>query len=311
MVELAITLPIFLIMLVGMMEIGWFANNYLILNEVIRAGGRYGSIRDPLEWQDGNEKNKHFLDCDVTQPPGSWDGTSTYNILPPGTFVSSLDMPGGFFTGPESAALGYYDGVACAVIQNMSPLEFNNDEDDIVISVFSYVLMNSANCGGGGPCVRVVGRYPPAQNECSTDAFDPFDINRNGALDANEEAAFFDAGTDGNYRGYTFRANQVPQADNNCIGSDFSVSQIEDRLRKTLVNEDQTLNAQLTELQEVPNYGMVLVEMKWDSEQLLGLPFFTWIGNPIEIRIWGMFPVSAAEPNLDCWTKTPCERLLR
>jgi hypothetical protein len=60
----------------------------------------------------------------------------------------------------------------------------------------------------------------------------------------------------------------------------------------------QSLTA--TERGFLPNYGLVLVEMQWNSYQLLGLPFFSWIGNPVTIKIWGMFPVSAAEPDIVC-----------
>lgn len=309
MVELAITLPIFLIMLVGLTEVGWFANNYLILTDVVRAAGRYGSVRDPLEWDEGEEWNYHRLDCDIADAAkGGWDGSTTFNLLPPGDYVTTPPSMGSpFFTGIESEDFGFYDGVACSAIRNMAPLVFNEDEDDIVISVVSYVTIK--NCGGG-PCIRVAGRYPSNSNECG-DGVDPFDIDRDGALDDFEDAVRFDnpGGNDSSSettRGFVLRGNQVPTNDTSCRGSEFDVDWLEEQLNKTLLKDDGSLIGNL-EVNYSPNYGMVLVEISWNSYQLLGLPFFTWVGNPIRIHAWGMFPVSAAEPDVDCWDNTPCK----
>ncbi|MBK8028832.1 MAG: pilus assembly protein [Chloroflexi bacterium] len=46
-VELALVTPILIILLAGLIEVGWFANNYLTLLDVSRAAraARYGSPR--------------------------------------------------------------------------------------------------------------------------------------------------------------------------------------------------------------------------------------------------------------------------
>jgi hypothetical protein len=304
MVELAITMPIFLIMLVGLVEVGWFANNYLILTDVVRAAGRYGSIRDPLDWVEGEEFNHHRLDCDVADPAkGGWDGSTTFNILPPGEFVTTPPPLGApFYTGVESEDYGYYDGVACAAIRNMAPLYFNEEEDDIVVSVISYVVIN--NCGSGS-CVRVAGRYPSKSNECG-ETVEPFDIDRDGIIDPFEDSTYFDGGVE-TTRGYVFRANQVPSDDAACIGSEFDLDWLENQLNLTLVKDDWS-DISALEVGFAPNYGMVLVEMSWNSYQLLNLPIFSFVGNPLRIHVWGMFPVSAAEPDVDCWNNTPCKK---
>ena len=228
MVELTLTLPIFIIMLIGLVEVGWFANNYLILTDVVRAAGRFGSIRDPLEWPDGDEKAYHRMDCDVL----AGGGASTFNKLgnedPPVTSFP-VSLPG--FTddpGYETQDLGYYDGVACAAIANMAPLEFNDEEDDLVVSVFSYAVLS--NCGSGSPCVRVTGRYPHRQNECADDDFDPFDYNRNRIVDGTEDPAQADGVNVPNnsegFRGYVFRGNLIPTEDDTCRGSEYSTPSI-------------------------------------------------------------------------------------
>src|SRR3954469_20647530 len=54
-VELALITPILIILLSGLIEIGWFANNYLNLLDVSRVGARRGAVlqdqKSPLFWQ--------------------------------------------------------------------------------------------------------------------------------------------------------------------------------------------------------------------------------------------------------------------
>src|SRR5690349_11950270 len=52
--ELALVTPILIVLLMGLAEIGWFANNYLILLETTRVGARYGAVQTgdtaPTSW---------------------------------------------------------------------------------------------------------------------------------------------------------------------------------------------------------------------------------------------------------------------
>ena len=73
---------------------------------------------------------------------------------------------------------------------------------------------------------------------------------------------------------------------------------MEEQLNRTLTETDLTETLANDEIQELPNFGLVLVEMQWNSYQLLGLPFFAWVGDPIRIHVWSIFPVSAAEPDM-------------
>jgi|GEM_PF-983527 len=318
MVELALTMPIFLIMLIGLVEVGWFANNYLILSDVVRAGARVGSLNDPLTWPIGAEKHWNRLDCDVNV--GSNTAASGTYFYPRRVLPNNQQPPvslSGFEPGVETTTLGYFDEVACNVMANMDPLEFKeagalnsqlnetNDPrylDDIVVSAFGYVRMS--NCGSGTPCMRVVSRFPSSQNECNIDPYDPFDVNRNGTRDMEVEieSPFYDASSDEGIRGYVFRGTQVVPDGNGCIGSEFSAEWVEEQLMLTLTDADSTGAITDDELSRLPSYGLVMVEIQWWSYQLLRLPFFTWVGDPFRIHVWSMFPVSAAEPDFDCWS---------
>jgi len=52
--ELALVTPLLIAMLMALVEMGWFANNYLIMLEASRAGARFATTlppeRSPLEW---------------------------------------------------------------------------------------------------------------------------------------------------------------------------------------------------------------------------------------------------------------------
>ncbi len=299
-VELTLTLPVLLVMLMGLTEIGWYANNYLTLLDVVREAGRFGATRDPMLWVDGEEKNYHRMDCELLSDKFNKKAFETHNLWP-GPDLSAY----GYYIGGESASIGYYDGVACSVIGNMEPLQFDDSKDDIVISVFSFGVVNK---GTPNAYVKIVGRYPARANECQNDdVFDPFDfqggtdgegrMTGNGSgMDPDEDHSRYDPEWD-NVRGYVFRGNHQHDygAGVPCLGSEFSTAEVE----KMLNFEDDPDRAR--KIAETTNFGMVLVEVFWSHDQLLGLPWFRLgpVGEGQIIHVWAFFPVSAAEPDIE------------
>ncbi len=289
-VELTLTLPILLVMLMGLVEIGWYANNYLTLLDVAREAGRFGATRNPLEWPDGEELKRNRMDCD--ELAGYFNKFDTDNQT---TWPGPNDLDNWGYIDGDERPFGYYDGVACSVIRNLSPLEFNDQTDDVVVSVFGYFLEGR---GGPNPHVRIYGRYPARANECENDdQYDPFDFTHDGdGSDPDEDSTRFDATWD-NIRGYVFRGNHRMDygASKLCLGSEFSTAEVEamldfsgdpDRARK---------------IQSVPNSGLVLVEIFWQHHQLFGLPWFNLgpVAQGQTIHVWAFFPVTAAEPDID------------
>jgi hypothetical protein len=273
-------MPIFFVMLLGLVEIGWMANNYLILVDVSREAGRYGSVRDPLEnWVPGMEKTYERMDCD--DDDGSY---YVYGNESDPAYQGDDSLPGYIYG--SDGPLDFYDGVACAAVTNMLPLEFDFAGDDIVVSVIAYAIVDE----GSGPHAVVTGRFPSKSNECDDDSRDPFDPP---FLSAGDQDPFrFDAGVDGQ-RGYLFRGNHITES--GCRGSEFDVDEIEEIINRTMLDESGDPITAI-EAESIPNYAIVLVEIYWTHQQLLNLPFFTWIGNPIPMTVWSFFPVSAAEP---------------
>ena len=286
-VEMTMTLPILLVMLLGLVEVGWLANNYLTLLDVTREAGRAGSTQDPLTWLSGDTRNYSRMDCES-------DGGTFNKYL--GQNPPAYSFPGdtvklnarGYGTGAE-AVLGFYDSVACNAVVSILPLEFKDLIDDVVISVVTYAIVEDT--GPSDLHAVITGRFPSNANECADDGRDPF---APAYLPAIQRDPFgYDTTIDERQRGYVFRGNHMEDGD--CMGSQFNLSEIEDLLNRTTIFDD---NSDITddEIQYVPNNAIVIVEIYWEHEQLLGLPFFTWIADPIEIGVWSFFPVSAAEP---------------
>jgi hypothetical protein len=275
-VEMTLIMPILLVMLLGLIEIAWLANHFLILMDVSRSAARYGATLDPLEWVDGDEH--YFERMDVYLP-------ITDRSHLPAFFEEGVDYRGNF---------GFYDGVACTAIQNMRPLVFDTERDDVVVSVFAYASGDYNS--DGNVEVRVTGRFPARQNECSNEPYDPFDVNDNGSYDPFEDQVRMIGGVNGqdqypgdnreNVRGYVLTGHHHVSDAAGCIGSEFSTQEIEDLLNGTSSLENT----------HTPNNSLLLVEVFWHHRQLLQLRWFTAIGDDFELNVWSMYPVSAAEP---------------
>ena len=200
-VELTLVTPILIILLMGLAEIGWFANNYIILLEVTRVGARLGTSlttdMTPLTWN--NDASRY--------PWTSW------NDYPPDGRTRGYYECDAVREATVSGLRGFYNFIACVMTQQMDPLEFNtnNNVDDIVISAFSLAAIDPktlptapflADPGGvstgtmpknmftnansalntldsaytDNKQMVVVGRYPTNANECTVD------INGNGKV---------------------------------------------------------------------------------------------------------------------------------
>lgn len=288
-VEMTLIMPVLLIMFAGLVEIGWLASDFLILLDVTREAGRFGATSDPMDWVSGQEHNIERMDCDrpgeevelpartplglfgeIILPPENWDV-----YLPTGTLPNGL---GGFEDGLEQI-VGFYDGVACTAIGNMDPLLFDSTQDDIVVSVFAYSVRDNSPHE-----IVITGRFPARSNECTGET-DPFDWDESGAPNGDEDDVRHDYGPD-TIRGFVMTGHHEVSDSPGCIGSEFSTNEIE-----ILLNEISDI-----EKEHFPNNGLLLVEIFWHHDQLLGLPFFTIFGNNFELHVWSIFPSSASEP---------------
>jgi hypothetical protein len=207
-VELSLVTPILIVLLMGLAEIGWFANNYLILLEVTRVGARLGTTltaeTSPLSWNNLASRSPYT---------GFGDFPTLINGTNRNRYYTCSEV-----RNPNNTELrGFYNYIGCVMTQQMDPLIFDgeNDVDDIVISAFSLQAIDPAALpntpmyytSSSSPRtlitpsldaalnntkqIVVVGRYPSNANECTVDRTgagrewerDPFDFFKNNTRD--------------------------------------------------------------------------------------------------------------------------------
>src|SRR2546421_9223344 len=78
-VEMAFTFPILILMILSLAEVGFIANNYLVLMYIVRSAGRSAVILDPGTWNDLDTRNQNRMDCDVPEQGNSH--LNTYHRL--------------------------------------------------------------------------------------------------------------------------------------------------------------------------------------------------------------------------------------
>lgn len=205
MLELALVTPLFIILLAGLAEIGYFAQNYLNLLEVSRVGARTGTVQDgqtsPLRWD-----ALALAEPAINEVPTTVEGLIRYR---------NCDAS------QQEALIGFYNFLSCIMIRSLDPLPFRdpiahqinparnpepNGIDDIVISAFAVQTVIPSTLGplaaqvdwplndpelltfdnepsANIPQTIVVGRYPAGANECSELGHrDPFDWIQDGQL---------------------------------------------------------------------------------------------------------------------------------
>lgn len=335
-VELALITPLLIVLIMGLVEIGWFANNFLILLEATRTGARFGTVQtgntSPLVW-----------DNNASYVPGKF-GADPIND-PLRTKIRDCRQ----VANRNAAELQrFYPLIACVVMQSMTPLEFRfvdtdttdteTVHDDIIVSVFSLQLINPndvpsspvnlrsqlAQMAGlsGLPQVLVVGRYPTNANECNVDALgnpredirDPFDYIKNNVRDSNpadsvlpaEQRRYYElTGIDvlntGNQATWERQRGFAVTGNHaiqgtGCIGSEWDLNEVQDLMNLPGFFLKDDQRARL------PSMGMVLVELFWRHELLLKNPVFnpvwTVLGDRTTLSVWAAFPVPAAEPRI-------------
>lgn len=161
-VEMAVSFPLLIFLILAIAEVGFFANNYLTLLDVVRESSRRGVSIDQRQWPDGEARNLDRLDCDTdgryqSNKFGAETGfvSNGSNSLKRGGRLASL----GYTSKGDSQADGYgpFDFIACYALSVMDPVEFGEDplvnqaattpnpaigRDDIVVSIISYAFMN-------------------------------------------------------------------------------------------------------------------------------------------------------------------------
>ncbi len=183
-IEMAFIMPLLVVLITGIIEIGWIANNYLSLQEVAKVGARRGTVlsgdNNPISWE-----NNDIL-TELTILPASSTGGTSIDGTTDGAVNTAREDARNCQLGLSTNNAGFYNLILCQMIDSLSPLEMNSENgiDDIAISVFAVQTMFNDPGGdvdfenGYGPGLDVdeyepgyipvvVGRYPTNANECN------------------------------------------------------------------------------------------------------------------------------------------------
>ncbi|MBK8021338.1 MAG: pilus assembly protein [Chloroflexi bacterium] len=197
MVELALVTPLLIILLAGLVEIGWFANNYLIILDVTRAGARRATalVDQQSPVSESWIPEYSFVPQSWLTDPGDSDYHMPYTAaelaLPSEVPPKAVDYYRELYRwNAADAAAGtgacvasavdrlFYNEVVCTMLVSLEPLTLKqeNNIDDIIVTGYSVENVDPRDFSGWLPADRpltgdvpqlvVVGRYPPEANEC-------------------------------------------------------------------------------------------------------------------------------------------------
>jgi hypothetical protein len=331
-VELALVSPILIILIMGLVEIGWFANNYMILLESTRTGARLGTVLNgsssPLVWNNDGSSLPGLYGADPLRDP------LRQLLRNCGEVGSRQDLQ------------GFYSLIACTAQTSLDPLElrFGVDPkftdgrfypDEVVVSAFALQLVNPAELDAtlrsrldtadgvppSAPRVLVVGRYPTNANECTVrDASgtmvlnpwerDPFDYIVDGIrnyklVDTSKpdtednrryfELPGFDAVNAGDDRTWERQKGFVFSGQHRIEGTGHCFGSEWDISEvQRLINLPNFSLIDNNQRARLATMGMVLVEMFWQHELLLKNPIF----NPV-------FTILGNQTTIGVWSAFP------
>jgi len=330
-VELAFTTPFLLIMVIGIVEIGFLANNYLVLLDAAREGGRYASSLNPLTWAvdasqvDGDPLTRTYqrADCELLSndpsPGSSYRINNSTLDAAHGVVVAPLPHPdiatAPYTNGTESKNFGFFDAVACQTVASMDPLWFDYKYDDVVVSVITYAnrcpgwvnngnpdITQQAACYDATSTVRqprgrkivITGRFPLANRRCNgQDKRDPFQVPFQTQSNTTTAGNAFSPVV----RGFTLTGHQ--KATNDCYGSRFFLDEDSPLGEYNLDTVFNSLPNTVMQ-QNVLSGAATIIEIYYNHHQLLNFPGFNLLNDPvsggIHLSPFMIFPTNAAAP---------------
>lgn len=190
--EMTLITPLLIILIVGIVEIGWYAHNYLTLLEVSRVGARRGAIltgdNSPLKWDENAslhyrhpQIDPRFPDFDAGEmfgDPGrwtqdQWDGDGVREGINRRRFDVRQCPPA------PNTYVGFYNLVLCQMAASLTPLEIkwtdepDDQTDDIIISVFAIQMVNNAPLAAGGDLDLSGAHYRDNVRTIQIDEYEP------------------------------------------------------------------------------------------------------------------------------------------
>jgi len=253
--------PVVLLLLAGLVEVGFFINEYIDVIDATREAARFGTnlvYTDTFTYDNPADDDLPDNDGDGIGDDLNGDGVADDDR---GLCTTSADA---------TPTTHFYYVVACLTLDSLSRVEGLDPDlggarkgvqcfdcaDDIVVSVFSF--------DRSSPDSLV--RLPPS--DANGWSFTLADKDADPAEDDGAGCRVVDMTGDGTVDS----ADYCPSV----ISDEF----VQDRL-----------------VAGAPNAGVVLVEVFYHHYQVLNLPFFNLIANPLRVHAYSFFPNPSAEPS--------------
>ncbi len=260
--ELALVLPVIIIILLGLVEVVIFIGRYLDVLDLTREAARFASVRDPMARYGYSDANNDWtISCSNKEPFDFYFHTACIFSPPMGSC-------------PNISAM--VEGVAGVSIENPfcnglnQYFSFNPETDDIVIA--AYTVTNN-----------VVTTHLPNPTNCTTTggywAFSEAVLGK----PAGQGNWAYDKCEDPSSPGPAIRRHPFYNNDDN---SDASI------------NTNDTFVTHNMEPGAVPSKGYIGVEYYGCYSQVLNIPLFTaFVPNPIQIHAYTLMSNPAIQPS--------------
>lgn len=255
--ELALVLPILLLILLGLIEVAFFIGRYLDALDLTREAARFGSIRDPFEAVvsdlncfTGEKFNFYWDTACIFSPP---DVVDCQNALP----ENGTDLGGGNL-------LWWCNGMN-------KYLEIDPDTDDVVISLYTIEKDND------------IGQTHPASGP-------------EKVIDYKGQESFYWAFSNHKTGSYVAVDNWQRDCEGNQDTTRipyYTKARVQDLINVS----SGEFPAEVTPSAVQSNRGFIAVEVFYCHRQVLGLPILTdVVPNPLMIHAYTLMPLPAAAP---------------
>ncbi len=280
-VELALVLPVLLIMLLGLVEVAFFMSKYLDGLDLTREAARFASIRDPFASTPhdsdcfSGESFDFYWDTSCIFAPSDKPSCLQVGVDHPGIDIVDVDLGG------TRGWLNWCNGLN-------KYLNFNPATDDVVLSAYTVNADNTIS--------QVHPNLNNTSNEHVTDS-------------GGNTSYYWALSNHLNYAGDTAHrgADTVasPLVDNwkkDCKGTSdpnripyYTMASVTAMGANSINASD--FPAGMTAATVPGTKGFIAVELYYCHSQVLGLPFFTiFVPNPILIHVYTLMPLPAAAP---------------
>ncbi len=263
--ELALVLPILLLMVLGLVEVAFVISRYLDALDLTREAARFASIRDPFSGAPADQ------DCDTKELFDFWWDTSCI-FAPP----DQVDCPAKVVVGS-----GIYRNW-CNGLNKY--LNFNPATDDVVISAYTIVSEIDPNTGASrGNTVSQ--SHPVSAEEWVPSAF------------PGGKSYYWALSNHINSGSYTKVDNFKKDCATGAVDESMTPYYTVDRVAEMIGYDAADFPTNVTPTPPPGASGYVAVEIFYCHQQVLKLPIFTlFVPNPIKIHAYTIMPFPAAAP---------------